>query len=84
MRHYLVSLSAFLAVSAIFTSALPIGIFGSPTYHAPKPSPKQAVSNVEADRELWIRDLNVVENPQHTTYTTDPALGQWTFGRLDV
>lgn len=40
---------------------------------------------VDVFKELWIKDLSVVEDPVRTTYvngSTDPTQGCWSFGRL--
>lgn len=41
--------------------------------------------DVDIDKELWIRDLSVLDDPVRTVYqygSTNPSQGCWTFGRL--
>ncbi len=44
-----------------------------------------AAAGVDVDKELWIRDLSVLEDPIRTVYVPNPPTpshGAWTFGRL--
>lgn len=44
-----------------------------------------ATAAVDVDKELWIRDLSVLEDPIRTVYVPNPPTpshGAWTFGRL--
>lgn len=48
-------------------------------------SPSASLCKIDVFKELWIKDLSVVEDPVRTTYvngSTDPKQGCWTFGRL--
>src|SRR5262245_12408905 len=48
-------------------------------------APPAPACTIDVDKELWIRDLSVVEDPLRTTYVanpTNPSQGVWTFGRL--
>jgi hypothetical protein len=41
--------------------------------------------SIDVDKELWIRDLSVIDDPVRTTYVQNPPTpshGAWTFGRL--
>ncbi len=41
--------------------------------------------SIDVDRELWIRDLSVLEDPIRTVYDPSPSTpshGAWSFGRL--
>ena len=47
--------------------------------------PSPGTCKVDVDRELWIRDLSVVNDPVRTVYvngSSDPSQGVWSFGRL--
>lgn len=40
---------------------------------------------IDVDKELWIRDLSVIDDPVRTVYVQNPPTpshGAWTFGRL--
>ena len=62
------------------TCALPL------TLALAAPAAAQAsLCSIDVDRELWIKDLSVVEDPVRTKWVenpTDPSEGCWTFGRL--
>src|SRR5262245_51389159 len=68
-------LAALAAASAVVPATFP----------APEAVAAPPPCVVDASRELWIRDLSVVNDPLRTKYVenpTDPAQGAWSFGRL--
>lgn len=47
--------------------------------------PAAFANNIDIDKELWIRDLSVLDDPVRTVYVYNPPTpshGAWTFGRL--
>lgn len=78
-RSFLVA-AAVAVVGSV--SAIAVKTVASPA--APTAAP--AACSIDVDKELWIRDLSVVEDPVRTTYVpfdpSDPSKGIWTFGRF--
>jgi len=65
-------------------ACLALGLCGSSAAGASQGIGASACT-IDVERELWIRDLSVVEDPVRTTWVEQPAHpseGAWSFGRL--
>jgi len=74
------------ALGLLFAIVALGAVAGAPPARGQGPSPGPAVCAIDIDKELWIRNLSVVEDPVRTTYVpfdpANPSRGIWTFGRF--